>query len=526
MSGGAQADTATNGSASLVRTLVQGGVGICFANPGTSEMHFVSSLDRIDGIRCVLALFEGVATGAADGFYRMSGKPACTLLHLGPGLANGLANLHNARKARSGIVNIVGEHANYHIALDAPLTSDIQGLARPMSDWVKTSLSSETVAADGAEAVAQARSGAGRVATLILPANTAWGPGGPTAPVQSPQARTPVDAQVVKAAARALSAGGPNLLFMGGAALRGESLLLAGKIAAKTGCRLCAENLNARLERGAGRVPMPRLPYSVKAALAQLADVRRVVLVGAKAPVAFFAYPDMPSVLTPEGCDISTLCDVNGDIEAALRSLAEELGAQNVAPALMPGGGVTASSITGAISAAGIGEVLGQQLPEGAIVVDESITTGRLFGAGTDQAAPHDWLGSMGGSIGFGMPIALGAALAKPGQRVLALEGDGSAMYTPQSLWSMAREGAKVTVVIFANRSYEILKGELANVGAGMPGKRANEMLTLDRPVLSWTLMARSMGVESGQAVNLEELAAQLQRGLRCDGPYLIEVVF
>ena len=175
-----------NGAESLVRTLVAGGVDVCFSNPGTSEMHFVAALDRVEGMRCVLGLFEGVVTGAADGYFRMKGTPASTLLHLGPGLANGLANLHNAKKANSGIVNIVGQHATHHIGYNAPLTSDIEGLARPMSAWVRTSPDAKSVSADGAAAIAAARSAPPQIATLILPADTAWneadgiaaGPGG------------------------------------------------------------------------------------------------------------------------------------------------------------------------------------------------------------------------------------------------------------------------------------------------------------------------------------------------------------
>ena len=512
------------GAESLVRTLAGSGVEVCFANPGTSEMHFVSALDRIEGVRCVLALFEGVATGAADGYYRMSGKPAATLLHLGPGLANGLANLHNAKKARSGIVNVVGEHAQAHVALDAPLTSDIEGIARPMSDWVKTCSSASAVGRDAAEAIAVASSGAGRIATLVLPANTAWATGGVTAPAAKPVARGAVTPDVIEEAARALGAPGRHALLLGGASLRGEALVWAGRIAAKTGCRLLAENLNARMERGAGRVRLERLPYPVQAAVDMLATVERLVLCGARAPVGFFAYPGLPSVLTPAGCQVTTLSDVDGDMAPALKALAEALDAVSSQPLVNERG--PSGVATGAITAPGIGSVLAAELPEHAIVIDESITTGRAFGAAMDAAAPGDWLNSMGGSIGFGLPMALGAALAAPGRHVLALEGDGSALYTPQALWTMAREGARVTTLVFANRSYEILKGELRNVGAGEAGKRARDMLTLDRPDIEWADLARSLGVEAAQAFTLDELRAQLRRSFANEGPSLIEVVF
>jgi acetolactate synthase I/II/III large subunit len=513
-----------NGAQSLVRTLVRGDVDVCFANPGTSEMHFVSALDGIEGIRCVLALFEGVATGAADGYYRIAQKPASTLLHLGPGLANGLANLHNARRAHSGIVNVVGEHALAHIALDAPLTSDIEGVARPMSQWVHTCKSANDVAADGALAVAQARSGAGKIATLILPADTAWGPAnGDAAPVAATP-RAPVSHDAVIAAAKALRAGEGGMLFIGGAALRGKSLHCAGQIAAKTGCRLVTENLMARWERGAGRVKAQRLPYAVDPALGVLAGTRRMVLAGAARPVAFFAYPGKPGVLVPPDCEVTELVDVDGDIEAGLLALAEELDALHAAPVVNQRKSDLPAP-TGAITQAGIAQVLGMCMPENAIVVDESVTTGRQFGDSIEQGAPCDWLSSMGGAIGFGLPAALGAAIAAPDRRVISLEADGSGMYTLQALWSMAREQAKVTVLIFANRAYQILKGELAAVGAGAPGPRANQMLSLDAPALSWVQLAAGMGVEGAQVRTLEELATQLRRGIACDGPYLIEVV-
>src|SRR3990170_2357795 len=369
-----------NGAESLVRTLVAGGVDVCFANPGTSEMHFVAALDRVDGMRCVLGLFEGVVTGAADGYYRMTGNPACTLLHLGPGLGNGLANLHNAKKARSGIVNIVGEHAGYHIRHDAPLTSDIEGVARPMSDWIRTALSSKTVAADGALAIEAAREAPGRVATLILPADTAWGDADGPATVQPPVSPQPVASDAVGAGARALTCGEPALLLLGGAAVRGRALELAGRIAAKTGCRLMSESSNARMECGAGRVDAARLPFVVDAALAALKGIRQLILVGAKTPVSFFAYPGKPSVLIPDGCAVTQVAGVESDLEGTLEALADALDALHTPPAgvaslarpALPAGKVTLD---------GIAAVLAALIPEHPVVIDEAITTGRGFGA-------------------------------------------------------------------------------------------------------------------------------------------------
>jgi acetolactate synthase I/II/III large subunit len=514
-----------NGAESLVRTLVAADVNVCFTNPGTSEMHFVAALDRIPGMRCVLGLFEGVVTGAADGYYRIAGKPASTLLHLGPGLGNGLANLHNAKKARSGIVNIVGEHATYHIKYDAPLTSDIEGVARPMSDWVRKTTSSLTVAADAAAAISVAREPPGKIATLILPANTAWGPAEHVASVPPSAARAGVAQTSVTAAAQALLRGGASAcLLLGDVGTRGRALELAGRIAAKTGCMLSAEFNSSRLERGAGRVQLWRVPYVIEQAGKMFEKTSELILAGAKAPVAFFAYPGKPSLMAPESCRITQLAAAEEDIVAALDALAAELGAGNIAPARVAQAAKPALP-SGPITPEGIGAVLGALLPENAIVVDESVTSGRGFGQPTSGAPPHDWLSIMGGSIGFGLPCGVGAAVAAPDRKVVVLEGDGSGMYTVQALWTMARNGLDVTVLVFANRTYQILRGELAGVGAGEPGKNANDMLTIGRPDLDWVALAKGHGVEAGRATSLDELAVQLRRGLASNGPYLVEVV-
>jgi len=513
-----------NGAESLVRTLVSGGVDVCFTNPGTSEMHFVAALDSVPGMRCVLGLFEGVVTGAADGYYRMKGKPASTLLHLGPGLANGLANLHNARKAGSGIVNIVGEHATWHVALDAPLTSDIEGVARPMSHWVRTSTSARTVAADGADAIRAASEPPGQVATLVLPADTAWGEADGPAETLPSSPRATVSGEAVDAAASMLTNGRTATLLLGGDGLTERGLELAGRIAAKTGCGLLAEGFNSRLERGAGRVQLERIPYVVERALDVLSKAGQLVLAGSKPPVAFFAYPDKPSRLFADDTPMAPLADFADDIVGALEALAEALGALNTPPAHVATPFRPAPE-TGAITPASIASVLGALLPEGAIVVDESVTTGRDFFPLTAGAPPHDWINNRGGSIGYGLPVATGAALACPDRKVIALEGDGSAMYTVQSLWTMARENLDVTILVFANRSYRILRGELTNVGVQNPGPRAIDMLSLDRPALDWVQMARGMGVEAERVEDAETLAAAFEAGLSSEGPYLIELV-
>src|SRR5262245_1598385 len=322
-----------NGAESLVRTLVMNGVDVCFANPGTSEMHFVGALDAVPGMRCVLGLFEGVVSGAADGYYRMAGKPACTLLHLGPGLGNGLANLHNAKKARSGIVNIVGEHATYHLRYDAPLTADIEGVARPMSNWVKTSANARSLAADCALAIKKAREASGNLAAVIAPADTGWGEADGPAEAEPAAPRRAVADGAVSDAVRALTCGEQAMLMLGGAGLRGKALELAGRIAAKTGCRLMAEYNNARMECGAGRVKLDRLPYVVDVALAAMKGTRQLVLAGAKNPVTFFAYPGKPSMVAPEDCVATTLATAADDLEESLAALADAVGATKPPPA-------------------------------------------------------------------------------------------------------------------------------------------------------------------------------------------------
>ena len=535
-----------NGAESLVHTLLNGGVNVCFANPGTSEMHFVAALDKVAGMRCVLGLFEGVVTGAADGYYRIKDRPAATLLHLGPGLANGLANLHNAKKANSGIVNIVGDHATGHLKLDAPLTSDIATLARPMSHWVHSSSSAAAIQADGREAIRQANSRPGRIATLILPADTAW-----TETTRSESADTPISNgdtnpqadpagpastrslggsltdDSLRQAAQALRLGPSTLLLLGGRALRANATQWAGRIAAATGCALMSEFYGARLERGAGRVMVPRLPYAVEPALAALAPFNRIVLVGAKEPVAFFAYPGKPGVLTRPGCECVTLASREDDLEAALQALCEVLGAGQgpVAQVAVRTAAPAADSFHGPIEPDSVARLLVAQLPHNAIVIDEAVTMGRSFDKATQGAAPHDWLTGMGGSIGFALPAAVGAAIAAPDRKVIALEGDGSGMYTLQALWTMVRESLDITVVIFANRAYKILLGEFSGVGAGVPGRRATDMLSLDRPDLDWVALAKGMGMPACRVSDMSGFSLGLKRALAVPGPALVEVM-
>jgi len=512
-----------NGAESLVRTLLAGGVDVCFTNPGTSEMHFVAALDRVPGMRCVLGLFEGVVTGCADGYARMADKPASTLLHLGPGLANGLANLHNARRARSPVVNIVGDHATYHHRYDAPLTADIEGFAKPVSAWIRTSADAGSVAADGAQAIVAALAPPGQVATLILPADTAWGEASGAIPRANPSGRDAVAADAVAESVAALRSGAPCAILMTGPALREKSLAVAGAIAQATGVRLLAQTSNARTQRGAGRVAITRVPYPVDQALAMLAGFRHIILVGAKAPVAFFAYPGKPSRLTPDDCAIHVLARPDQDMAGALDWLADELGAD---PATAPLQAPSRPPLpSGALDPDSLAQALAALLPENAIVADESITAGRNFQAATAGAPPHDWMQVTGGSIGCALPVATGAAVACPDRKVVCLHGDGGAMYTLQALWTQAREGLDVTTVICANRAYAILQHEFANVGAGAPGRRDRDMLELGRPDLDWVSLARGMGVPATKATTAEAFNDAFARGLASPGPYLIEAV-
>jgi acetolactate synthase I/II/III large subunit len=515
-----------NGAESLVHTLLGCGIDTCFANPGTSEMHFVAALDRIPGMRCVLALQENVVTGAADGYFRMTGRPAATLLHCGPGLANGLANLHNARRARSGIVNIVGDQATYHRPLDAPLTADAEGWARGVSSWVRTVQTAQQVGGDAAAAVQAARTAPGGIATLILPADTAWLDGGV---VGAPLAVPPVpqaDPHAVHEAARVLREKPDVLILLGGGAVDEASQRLVWRIAAMTGAKMMTEGSNARTQRGRGRLPLERIPYMVDLAVKVLAPFRHIILVNALPPVSFFAYPGKPSRLYAEGAEIHVLTRPEQDPMAALQALADELGAP---PAAMPDSGPKPEAARGAPTPEGLAACFASVLPEHAVVVDESVSFGRGFFKLSHAAAPHDWLQIMGGAIGDGIPLATGAAIGLradggDGRRVLGLQADGSAMYTLQGLWTQARERLPVTTVILSNRKYQILLGEYLAVGAN-PGRTAMDMLDLGNPDLDWVRIAGGLGVEAVRAETLEACTDLMAQSFRRGGPFLIELV-
>jgi acetolactate synthase-1/2/3 large subunit len=511
-----------NGAESLVHTLVKSGLKTCFANPGTSEMHFVAALDRIPGLRCVLGLQENIVTGMADGYWRMSSQPAATLLHCGPGLANGLANLHNARRARSGIVNIVGDQATYHRPYDAQLTADTEGWARPVSAWVRTATDSRRVGQDAAVAVQAARTAPGGIATLILPADTAWNEGGEPAEALPVPAMPAPDPHAVRGAARLLREKRNVLILLGGPALRAEAQALAHRVAAATGARILAEMSNARVQRGQGRPQLERVPYPVDAAVEALKDVEHLILVNSKAPVGFFAYPGKPSLHYPETATVHVLSRHEEDGLAGLRALAEELAAPEAG---IPDPGPRPEIARGAPTPEGLARTVAAVMPEGTIIVDESVSFGRGFFPHTHAAPPHDWLQITGGAIGCGMPLATGAAIGAGGERrVINLQADGSAMYTLQALWTQAREKLPVTTIILSNRKYQILIGEYQNVGAN-PGPTAMSMLDLSNPELDWLQLARGMGVEAARATTLEQCGDLLAQSCAGDAPFLIELM-
>jgi acetolactate synthase-1/2/3 large subunit len=486
-------------------------------------MHFVAALDSAPELRAVLTLFEGVATGAADGYARMAERPGATLLHLGPGLGNGLANLHNARKGKVPIVNIVGDHATDHTKYDAQLQSDIETVARNVSSWVRTSRSTQELAADAVEAVAASIGPPGQVATLILPADVSWAEGARPAGPPAPPAPPVASVETVEAVAKALGSRKSTAMLLGGRALREPSLRAAARIAAATKTKLLAEAFPTRLERGAGLPSVERIAYFAELASVQLAGLELLVLVDAKAPVSFFAYPGRKSYLVPDDCEVQELATPAQDVLGSLEALVDALGVGNSEPPLQqpskpsrPEGQLDADKACQAIAAV---------LPEAAIVSDEAVTSGLTFAAHTAGAPPHQVLALTGGAIGQGLPVAVGAAIACPDRPVFALEGEGSAMYTIQSLWTMAREQLDVTVVIFNNRSYAILNIELERVGARGAGAKAKAQLDLTGPDLDFVALGNGMGVPSVRVDTGEELSGALARAVAEPGPHLIEVM-
>ena len=507
----------------LLASLAREGVNACFANPGTSEMHLVAALDAAPDIRPVLCLFEGVATGAADGYGRMAGKPALTLLHLGPGLGNGFANLHNAYRARTPIVSLVGEHATYHRVNDAPLATDIAALAKPVSYWLETVEHAEELTSSGLRALRAAK----RLgpATLILPADIAWSDAEQAAaPAQDGAAADQAwERQVDKAAA--LLRAGESTLLIGGRRLTARACAAAKRIADKTGARVFTETFPARIERGGDATALMRLPYISEMAAGMTASSKGVVLAGARSPVAFFALPGRPIHLTPESAETLTLVEPGADPERALEALAELVGAAKT-PTPNQTQQTGLPNADAKLDMTGLAQAFATTLPDGAIVSDESITLGFYAFEHAAASGRHDWLTLTGGSIGQGLPVATGAGVACRDRRVVALQADGSALYTIQSLWTQAREGLNVTNIILNNGAYAILSIELMRTGVTEGSKAAGELFDLGRPDIDFTQIAAGFGVPGERVRTVHELAAALRRSFATPGPTLIEAMF
>lgn len=514
---------ALNGAEAVVRTLVANGVDTCFANPGTSEMHFVAALDRVGGIRCVLGLAETVVMACADGYARMARKPGVGVVHLGMGLSNGVASLHNARVARSPVLALVGDHATFHKQSDSGGVSDIEGMAHSVSGWVRTSASAGAVGADTASAVQAAMLQGNQVSTLILPADVSWNGGASVgAPLASPLPPR-VAPGIVSAMAQVLRSGERAVIVLDGQAQTEAGLVAAQRIASVTGAQLRTNASVGRMARGRGRVPVDRIPYNIDPALKMLEGVRHVVLVGARQPTAFFAYPGKPSLLAPSDAVTHVLARPQQDEVAALEALADELGAPREVP--IPELTTRPERVRGPFDPQGFASTLGALLPENAIVYDDAVSSGRPLFEMTHNAPPHDWLMNCGGAIGHGIPCAAGAAIAAPDRKVVCLQGDGGGMYSLMALWTHAREKLDIVTVVFANHKYRILYNELLAVGA-QPGPASNELFSISGPELDWRKLAGGMGVESARVTTLEGFADAFQAACRRRGPFLIEFSF
>ena len=512
-----------NAADALLKALVDNGLEVVFANPGTSEMHLVAAVDHYPQIRPVLGLFEGVVTGAADGYARMSGKAAANLLHLGPGLGNGFANIHNAKKARSPMINIVGDHATYHLKYDAPLTSDLDGLAKSSSDWVQRVKSPDELPAGGSRAWQAAHNFPGKIATLIVPADCAWSETNKTGEILNSVGPGDIDENVLNEAYKVLTNKSNCLLFLGGEFLDEQSLNMAAKITTKTGARLGTETFRKRQRRGQGIPVVEPLPYFSEMAEDFLKGIESIVFVGSKPPVSFFAYPDKKSYLSPENSKLVQLATFEQDGKEALKALCHMLNAKEISEELLPSSNVQAP-LSGELNPALVGSLIGELLPEEAIVSDEAATSGFAVYPNTWNSKPHDWLSLTGGSIGQGLPLATGAAIACPDRPVICLHGDGGAMYTIQSLWTQARENLNVTNIIFSNRAYAILKIELERVGALQTGERAQSLFSLENPDIKWISLGKSLGVESFKAQTVEDFRKVFSAAVKEPGPSLIEL--
>lgn len=515
-----EAETLT-GAEALVQTLANNGVSACFANPGTSEMHLVTALDKETRIRSVLCLFEGVATGAADGFARVAGTPAMTLLHLGAGYLNGGANLHNAKRAKTPMINIIGDHAVPHLQYEAPLTSDIKGLAEPNMRWLE---SADTVASTGAlasEAFAASFAPLPGPVGLVLPADSAWLEGGEIGPVVTCDVLETVAPELISEAVAALAKAKHPVLIINGSALTAEGLAAAARLKAH-GIRVMTDTFYPKMRRGAGLFAPDRLQYFAEMAMDDLNGTDLMLAAGTTLPVAFFAYPGKPSLLVPEGCETLVVGGAETDSAATLVALADALGAETSAPMTelkLP------DAPAGPLTAAAVGASLARHMPENALVSDDGVSNSLLSFLPTETAHQHDWMMLTGGAIGQGMPLALGAAIAAPDRKVICLSGDGAGMYTVQALWSMARENVDVTTIVYVNHSYRILNIELYRTGAGNPGPTAKDMLSIGGPDINWVALSESMGVPAVEAATAEVFDAELAKAMAEKGPKLIAAI-
>ena len=513
-----------NSADALLKTLIANGLEVVFANPGTSEMHLVAAIDHHPEIRPVLGLFEGVVTGAADGYARISGKAAANLLHLGPGLGNGFANIHNARKARTPMLNIVGDHATYHLKYDAPLTSDLDGLAEASSNWVGRSSSPDDLSSLGSKACHEAHKFPGQIATMLVPADCAWGETDNLGPIIKPSEPQKIDDSDIDNAFNALSKSDNAMLFLGGNFLDEECVTLAGKIATVANCRLATDTFVKKHRRGRGITKVEPIPYFAEMAEEYLKGIDTIVFIGTKPPVSFFAYPGKKSYLSPEEAKIIELCSPFQDGKYALNALNDLFKGSKIDDKFFPLEDFNMPD-SGDLGPENIGPIFANLLPEETIVCDEAATSGFFVTPHAWNAKPLDWLALTGGSIGQGLPLATGAAIGAPDRPVVCLHGDGGAMYTVQSLWTQARESLNVTNIIFSNRSYAILKVELDRVGALGTGERAASMFSLDNPPINWSSLAKSLGVAGRTTTTVKEFKKALSDSLSSDGPSLIEVL-
>ena len=513
----------SNGASALIQTLLNSGIDTCFTNPGTSEMHFVAALDSTE-MRGILTLFEGVATGAADGYARIADKPAATLLHLGCGLGNGLANLHNARKARVPMINIIGDHATYHKQYDAPLESDIETVARNVSSWIRTSSSTEHIGADTAEAIEVAQRPPAQISTLILPADVSWGEGGTAIDlIPEPATEKASDITINQIAEVLSKQGKKTAILLGRRVLMEEGLIAASRIAEKTGAKLFTEVFPTRLERGAGLPSVERIAYLAEMATVQLTGYDNLVIIDAREPVSFFAYPGKKSYLVPDGCTVHHLVEPHQDALGSLHALVSAVSAETTEPKLQQAKRPKLPS--GKLNAAKVCQAIGALMPDNAIISDEAQTSGVKLPLFTAGAPRHDLLTLTGGAIGQGLPVAFGAAIAGKNRPTIALVGDGSAMYTIQSLWTIVKEKLDVTIIVFNNRSYAILNIELERVGAEDVGPKAKSQLDLSQPEIDFVSLAQGMGMPAETAKTAKEFNKALKKAFDEPGPHLIDAV-